>query len=159
MQWNILKRLICNGNNKRLWIFFTFVLGIFPFSTCCIHMCLQWTVRQDILQIICKVDELQLPVYIHNNFGMEVARCSTPFPYPLCTAAYNNTTVQQNIITNETIVLIRGKIDQSINGNWSCRHGFGRNKYKAFTDIKVLRLKGNIFFYANGFNRFCIFLI
>lgn len=114
-------------------------------------MCLQWTFGQDILQIICKVDELQLPVYIHNNFGMEIARCSTPFPFPLCTAAYNNTIVRQNVTTNETIVFIRGKIDQSINGNWSCRHGFGRNKYKAYTDIKVLRLIGNILFNLNSY--------
>lgn len=104
-------------------------------------MCLRWTLRQDILQIICKVDELQLPVYIHNNFGMEIARCSIPFPFPLCTAVYNNTIVQQNIITNETIVGVRGTIDRSINGNWSCRHGYGRNKYEAYIEINVLRLK------------------
>lgn len=113
-------------------------------STCSIHICLRWTSRQDILNIICKIDDLHLPVYIHNNFGEEIARCSIPFPFPWCSSTNNNTFVKQNVYTNETIVRVRRRIDHNINGNWSCRHGIGRNTFEADIEINIPKLKGNV---------------
>lgn len=124
-----------------VFILISILPGVFPHSTCSIHICLRWTSRQDILKIICTIDDLHLPVYIHNNFGEEIARCSIPFPFPLCTPTNNNTIVQQNVYTNETIVRVRRRIDHYINGNWSCRHGLGRNKLKADIEINIPKLK------------------
>ncbi|CAG2222113.1 unnamed protein product [Mytilus edulis] len=50
---------------------------------------------------------------------------------------YKNTTVRQNIHTNETVVTIREIIDQRINGNWSCLHGYGRDMYEADFEINI----------------------
>lgn len=125
----------------------SYAVGILPHSTCSINMCLRWTLKRDILKIICKVDDLHLPVYLFNNFGTEIARCIIPFPFPSCTTTLNDTTtVEQNAYTNETIVWVRGRIDQSINGNWSCQHGYGRKKYKADIEINIPKLKGNVIF-------------
>ncbi|XP_076113724.1 uncharacterized protein LOC143082025 [Mytilus galloprovincialis] len=117
--------------------------GIRAHSLCSINICLRWTARQDILTIICKIDRLYLPVYIYNNFGKEIARCSIPFPSPLCTPTHNNIIVQQNAKTNETIVKVRRNIDRSINGNWSCRHGYGVSKYEANIEINIPSSKGH----------------
>ncbi|VDI51409.1 Hypothetical predicted protein [Mytilus galloprovincialis] len=110
-------------------------------STCSIHICLHWTTRKGVLKIICQIDDLILPVSIQNNLGEEIARCSIPFPNSLCTPRYKNIAILQNLSTNETIVKVKGRIDQRINGNWSCRHGFGKNKYEANIEINIQTLK------------------
>lgn len=132
-------------------------VGMFPHSTCSINMCLRWTSKQGILKIICKVDDLNLPVFIINNFDKEIARCSIPFPAPHCVPTFNDTTVHQNINTNETIVVVRGRIDNSISGNWSCHHGYGRNNYKAGIEINIPKLKGNFICFL--YKRFQIYLV
>ncbi|CAC5426678.1 unnamed protein product [Mytilus coruscus] len=99
-------------------------------------MCLHWTLRSNSITFNCKIDDLHLPVYIHNNFGKEIARCGIPIPFPLCTATYSNTTVRQNIDTNETVVGVKGIIDDSLNGNWSCHHGYG-SMYNAVVEINI----------------------
>ncbi|XP_063400352.1 uncharacterized protein LOC134684959 [Mytilus trossulus] len=105
-------------------------------------MCLSCTIEPDILNLTCKIDKLHLPVSIHNNFGKEVAFCSLPFPSPLCISGNKNTTVRQNIHTNETVVTIREITDQRINGNWSCLHGYGRDMYEADLEINIPILEG-----------------
>ncbi|CAG2218828.1 unnamed protein product [Mytilus edulis] len=100
-------------------------------------MCLRWTSRVGILKIICTIDDLYLPVSIQNNLGVEIARCSVPFPSSFCTPRNNNTTILQNLTTNETIVDVRRKIDRSMNGIWTCRHGHGISKYKANIEINI----------------------
>ncbi|VDI05157.1 Hypothetical predicted protein [Mytilus galloprovincialis] len=105
-------------------------------------MCLNCTLGPGILKLTCKIDKLHLPVSFHNNFGKEIAFCSLPFPSPLCISGYKNTTVRQNIHTNETVVTIREIIDQRINGNWSCLHGYGRDMYEADFEINIPILEG-----------------
>ncbi|XP_071122543.1 uncharacterized protein [Mytilus edulis] len=105
--------------------------------SCSIKMCLNCTLGPGILKLTCKIDKLHLPVSFHNNFGKEIAFCSLPFPSPLCISGYKNTTVRQNIHTNETVVTIREIIDQRINGNWSCLHGYGRDMYEADFEINI----------------------
>lgn len=123
----------------------TFPAGIFPHHNCVINICLRSTLGKNMLKIICKIDDLYLPVTIRNNHGTEIAGCSLPFPLPSCTSYNNNTFIQQNVKTNETIVKVTGRLDYSINGNWSCHHGIGRPFFEAYIEISshIHTLKGN----------------
>lgn len=107
-------------------------------------MCLRWTKSKDMLKIICKINDLHLPVSIHNNKGIEVAHCSIPFPSPSCTNTYDYTTVKQNIRTNETEFTLKGKIDQRMSGNWSCHHGQGTHDSEEFIEVIIPPKDGNV---------------
>lgn len=119
------------------------IVGMIVYSTCSIKICLRWTKSPGILKITCKVDDLQLPVSIHNNKGEEIALCSIPYPFLTCNPTYNHTTVKQNVNTNEIEVTVRGHIDHRMSGNWSCRHGRGMNDYEAYIEIIIPALNGN----------------
>lgn len=122
---------------KFVILLLSIIPGIIAHSKCSIKMCLRWTKSQGILKIICKIDDLYLPVSIHNNNGKEIALCSIPFPFPSCTNTYNHTTVHQNVYTNETEVTVRGHIDHRMSGNWSCRHGNGRHDFEEYIEVII----------------------
>lgn len=65
--------------------------------------------------------------------------------YPAQTKSYcdthsDNAVLAQNVTTNETTCLIRGIINERMNGKWKCLHG--TNKGLANVDVTVLRYKG-----------------
>lgn len=137
---------------KLVILLMSIIPGTITHSTCSIKMCLRWTKSKGILKIICKINDLHLPVSIHNNRGNEVALCSIPFPFPSCTNTYDHTTVKQNIRTNETEVTVKGQIDYRMSGNWSCRHGNGKHDFVAYIEVIIPQLKGKVVFSCIIFN-------
>lgn len=68
------------------------------------------------------------------------ADCLPPRPFSKCDPYYKNGSITQNPRTNETIYIVKGKIDNYINGNWTCRHG--TRKDVAYVEVTVLRIHG-----------------
>lgn len=108
-------------------------------------MCLRWTVQHNQITFICKIDKLQHPVHFYDNYEREIAYCNIPNPRPECTSLpkqHKNVTVTvtQNPYKLETVLIVNGKIDQRLNGNWSCRHG--TNLFEADVEINILTAEG-----------------
>lgn len=101
--------------------------------SCSIKVCLQLISESSTLTLICKTDDLHLPVLFGDNLGNEIAFCNVPQPYPLCHPNYRNITAVQYPDRNETIITVNGTIDTRVNGNWSCRHGM----FVAFVVINI----------------------
>lgn len=107
--------------------------------SCSINVCLRLTSDINMLTLICKTDDLHLPVLFRDNFGQEIVICNVPKPYPECHPHQKNITAAQNPDKNETKVTVNGTIDDRINGNWSCHHG----KYGAFVEINIPKTKAH----------------
>lgn len=118
---------------------FFFFLGI---SLCNIRMCLAWSVDEKILTFTCKVNRLQFRVELVNQYHITQGYCLHPFPSPYCYTYYRNSTITQNTYTNETYLIVKGLINNSINGQWSCHHG--TNIDVAFVNVTVLTSKGTV---------------
>ncbi|XP_076114114.1 uncharacterized protein LOC143082355 isoform X2 [Mytilus galloprovincialis] len=90
---------------------------------CNIQTCFTWKISKNRLTLTCKVDDLHLSIFIEDPFGKRQADCVQPYPSVKCDSYYTNGSITQNSTTKETIFTVQGKIDKSINGNWTCRHG------------------------------------
>lgn len=101
-------------------------------------MCLTWKVNVQQLTLMCKVNNLHLRVLIGDPFGNIQADCLPLTSNSICDSFYRNGTIIQNRMTNETIYIVKGKIDRHINGNWTCRHGTRREVAR----VEVTVLKG-----------------
>lgn len=113
------------------------ILGTF---SCRSHVCLNWKISSSELILTCKVDNLHLKVIIGDQYGNMQADCLPPRPFSKCDPYYKNGSITQNPRTNETIYIVKGKIDNYINGNWTCRHG--TRKDVAYVEVTVLRIHG-----------------
>lgn len=89
---------------------------------------MKWAVDRQLLTLTCKVYQLMFSVSFHDPFNTEVAYCYQPIPTSTCFSHYGNGSVYQQLATNETVFVLRGKINDKINGNWSCRHGAWKDK-------------------------------
>ncbi|XP_063398898.1 uncharacterized protein LOC134683519 [Mytilus trossulus] len=118
-----------------------FLFNIFcPCGTysCRTHVCFNWKISSSELILTCKVDNLHLKVIIGDQYGNMQADCLPPRPFSKCDPYYKNGSITQNPKTNETIYIVKGKIDNYINGNWTCRHG--TRKDVAYVEVTVLRI-------------------
>ncbi|VDH90826.1 Hypothetical predicted protein [Mytilus galloprovincialis] len=106
-------------------------------NSCNSHLCFTWKVTIHELTLICKINNLHLRVLIGDQFGNTQADCLPPTSSSNCEPYYQNGTIMQNQITNETIYIVKGKIDRHINGNWTCRHGTRRDV--ARVEVTVLK--------------------
>lgn len=117
-----------------------YVLNLFcGISSCNINICLAWSVNEKILTLICKVDKLHHKVRFFNQYHKTQGYCLQPFPAPHCFAFYRNSSISQNVSTNETYLTVKGVINNNINGQWSCLHG--TNLDAAIVNVTVLRHK------------------
>ncbi|CAC5421942.1 unnamed protein product [Mytilus coruscus] len=113
------------------------------------RICMTYTVSEDILRLSCKVDNLEFKVLFSDPHNNEQAFCLLSYPTVLCHHHYSNSSINQNLSTNETVFTIRGKINANVNGKWLCRHGnrFERAtvdiKFDAVSDIKGLDITAN----------------
>ncbi|CAC5382471.1 unnamed protein product [Mytilus coruscus] len=89
---------------------------------------MKWTVDRRLLTLTCKVHRMVFSVSFHDPLNQEVAYCSPPIPTQTCFSHYGNGSVYQQLSTNETVFVLRGKINNKINGNWSCLHGASKDR-------------------------------
>lgn len=88
------------------------------------------------LTLICKVNSWNHRIFINNQFGRKVADCIPD----LCDPYDKNASMHST--TNDITFSVNGKIDNKVNGNWTCRHG--TNLDIAIVEVTVL--KGKIIF-------------
>ncbi|VDI19591.1 Hypothetical predicted protein, partial [Mytilus galloprovincialis] len=98
------------------------VLGVPP---CHETICLSWYESTNTLTFVCLVPDLCRYIVFHDptNPNEDYAYCVMPFPKPQCFTRHNNSIIAQNITTNLTTLIIENPHDNTLNGNWSCRHG------------------------------------
>lgn len=89
---------------------------------------MKWTVDTQLLTLTCKVRRLVFSVSFHDPFNKEVAYCYSPIPSSNCLSHYGNGSVYQQLSKNETVFVVRGRINNKINGNWSCLHGASKDR-------------------------------
>ncbi|CAG2223610.1 unnamed protein product [Mytilus edulis] len=109
-------------------------------SSCRNDICFTWKVNVRTLTLICKVDNLHLSIFIGDPTGKLQADCLPPSQPNNCEPYYKNSSVIQYRSTNETVFQVNGKIDYTVNGNWTCRHG--TRKEIASVEVSVLTIKG-----------------
>lgn len=63
-----------------------------------------------------------------------------------CDSYYSNGSIFLTKEKNQTIYIVKGIINEHVNGNWTCRHG--RNRDIAIVDVTVLTIKGMIMYIA-----------
>ncbi|CAC5358502.1 unnamed protein product [Mytilus coruscus] len=108
-----------------------------------------YTIGEDYLRLSCKVDNLEFKVLFSDPRNNEQAFCLLSYPTVLCHHHYSNSSINQNLSTNETVLTIRGTINANVNGEWLCRHGnrFERAtvdvKFDAISDVKGLDITAN----------------
>ncbi|XP_052066131.1 uncharacterized protein LOC127705817 isoform X2 [Mytilus californianus] len=127
---------------------FVLMLATKEICLCNIQTCFTWKISKNRLTLTCKVDDLHLSVFIDDPFGKVQADCVQPHPFVKCEPYYKNGSITQNSTTKETIFTVQGKIDKSINGNWTCRHGTHRDIAKV--EVTVLNTLGGI---GSGLNK------
>ncbi|CAG2245760.1 unnamed protein product [Mytilus edulis] len=108
---------------------------------CDIHTCFKWKITQDRLTLTCKVDHLQFSIFFVDPSGNIQADCLQPVLSSVkCEPYYKNGSITQNSTTKETIFTVQGKIDKSLNGNWTCLHGLKKNIAKV--EVTILNIAG-----------------
>lgn len=115
----------------------SFILLLFiTESSCIIRLFFTWKIRNNILSLTCKVDQLVYDVIIYDANNKEQAACLFPSEDHECFTYLPNAHTYQNLKTNTTTLTIHiDEMDSSLNGNWTCLHG----RYeKADTEINVL---------------------
>ncbi|XP_063400057.1 uncharacterized protein LOC134684683 [Mytilus trossulus] len=124
---------------KAVWIItFFFSVGINS-HFCKYHVCLTWTVSDQVLNLSCRVSNLHFRVKIQDPSGKLMGECVPGQKKSSCDEYAKNVVIAQNIKTNETTCMIRGIIDNSLNGKWKCLHG--TNTGLAEVEVTVLRNK------------------
>lgn len=99
-------------------------------------LCLEWTVTESCLKLICQINDIYLSVFIADPSGNVQAECFPPFQRN-CEAYYRNGTIQYKLLTNEVIFTIRGIINNELDGYWSCRHGIKGDRTEAFVSVNI----------------------
>lgn len=93
-----------------------------------------YTIGADYLRLSCKIDNLEFKVLFSDPHSNEQAFCLLSYPSVLCHHHYSNSSINQNLSTNETVLIIRGTMNANVNGEWLCRHG---NRFeRATVDVK-----------------------
>ncbi|XP_071182050.1 uncharacterized protein [Mytilus edulis] len=124
-------------------------------SPCNSYLCFTWKVNMNELTLNCKINDLHLRVLIGDQFGNIQADCLPPTSSSNCEPYYQNGTIIQNRKTNETIYIVKGKIDRHINGNWTCRHGTRRDV--ARVEVTVFKENNTNSFITGYTNATCKF--
>lgn len=89
-------------------------------------ICFTWTLRKDVLSLICKVDHLIYDVAILGENGEERASCLMPSIVSHCVSYLTHGYISQDIRTNTTALIVSSfDIDNPLHRNWTCRHGTG----------------------------------
>lgn len=105
-------------------------------------MCLTWKVKNNSLILTCKIPNLKFSVYLLDPLNNEQGYCFTPIPHINCYSHFQNVSIFQSTETNETVFILTGKINQRLNGNWTCEHG---TRIESRTvEVTLLKLTGNI---------------
>ncbi|CAC5425048.1 HMCN [Mytilus coruscus] len=94
-----------------------------------------YTISEGFLRLRCKIDNLKFGVLFSDPDNNEQAFCLPSYSSTLCHHHYSNSSINQNLFTNETVFTIRGQINANVNGKWICRHG--NNFERATVDVKV----------------------
>lgn len=94
---------------------------------------MKWTVDRQLLTLTCKVHRMVFSVSFNDPLNQEVAYCFQPIPTSACYSHYKNGSVYIQLATNETVFVLRGKIFNKINGNWTCLHGAMKDR----TSIRI----------------------
>ncbi|XP_076083943.1 uncharacterized protein LOC143054778 [Mytilus galloprovincialis] len=107
---------------------------------CNIEVCLTWSAEHNMIAFRCKVNYLTWKVEFFNQYHREQAYCLSPIPHSECYHLYKNCSITQDAYTNITTLTVRGHIDDSINGKWTCYHG--TNLGTASVNVTVLKGEG-----------------
>lgn len=78
------------------------------------------------IEFRCRVEDLIFDVKFFNQFNNELAECSFPnrqLNKTICVSYFDNSSIEQDLKTNTTMLTVKGQIDNEINGVWSCQHG------------------------------------
>lgn len=90
-------------------------------------MCFTWTLRNDVLRLVCKINHLMYDVAILDKNGKETASCLIPSSESKCVSHLPNGQITQDLETNTTfLTLSHVNQDNYYNGYWTCRHGRGK---------------------------------
>lgn len=100
------------------------------------NICLTWEAEQNKLTLKCKVNTLLWGILFYDPSNKEQGLCLLPTPSPECFPMSSNM-MQQDLRTNTTTLIITGRIDSSINGQWTCKHG--RNHDEVVVNITVIK--------------------
>lgn len=117
---------------------FILFLGILQ---CESSMCLTWRVHNNILKFRCQTTRINAKISFFNQYNEEQGYCVLPYEYAFCTNYDPNRLIYQNITSMETFLEIRDRVDQHLNGNWSCH--YGRNLEFAYVNVNIIKEKGN----------------
>lgn len=89
-----------------------------------ISICLTWSQNDNNLQFVCSVNELHLSVTLLDPSNRELGFCLPQFFQENCYQHESGVTISQNLFTNETVFSVDKNTYSTINGNWTCQHGF-----------------------------------
>ncbi|CAG2198223.1 unnamed protein product [Mytilus edulis] len=143
INYNIASRISikeCMTKKQVLNLDFPFVdpaLFVFELQPCNIDVCLTWSATKEKISFKCKVNALLFTVKFFNQLHQEQAYCASPIPHVLCFPLLSNSNITQDVVHNITILTLERRIDDRINGAWTCCHG--TNVDKAVVNVTVLR--------------------
>ncbi|CAG2256934.1 unnamed protein product [Mytilus edulis] len=93
------------------------------------NVCISWSLYKDQLRIVCKTDDLHLPIVFFNPSGESVAYCSAPNTTTQCHASLHTNNITQDIISGETVYVVNRALNNlPLNDTWGCYHGFKLDK-------------------------------
>ncbi|CAC5374571.1 unnamed protein product [Mytilus coruscus] len=100
------------------------------------QICMSTKIRNDRLQLVCKVNHLELEVYIRDPLGDQKTRCVIPNPKPECFTYDGDAT--QSLSSNMTVLTLNKNSTNNhrVNGEWSCLHGTYNERATAIVNIQ-----------------------
>lgn len=116
-----------------IWFFFL------ELQSCNIDVCLTWSATKEKISFKCKVNSLLFTVKFFNQLHEEHAYCLSPIPLVSCYSLLDKdkSIITQDALRNITILTLEKRIDDTINGAWTCFHGTEVDK--AVVNVTVLR--------------------
>lgn len=107
-------------------------------SDCKKNVCLTWYEgKEDHLALVCVVPNLYKQIIFLSPNNLEYAHCVLPFPSSLCHTTNTNSSIVQDLKTNQTILIIKDSITTDLNGRWFCSHG--RHGDKESVDVVITK--------------------
>ncbi|VDH98323.1 Hypothetical predicted protein, partial [Mytilus galloprovincialis] len=86
-------------------------------------ICMTWSIVNNHVKLNCKTDNLQFNVLFFDAFEREYAFCFISFPKSVCHSHFQQGTISQDLLANETLLTIPLTKDTE-NSKWTCRHGY-----------------------------------
>ena len=131
---------ICDENDFVLILFYQ--ISLLDAKSYGPEVCFNWKVSDKKLTLICKVQKFFFQAFIKDPFGNVQGDCLPPIKTVDCKARYKNGTIDLNLENNEMTFIVKGDINQKVNGNWTCQHG--SRKDVAHVEVTVIIYKGII---------------